>query len=134
MTFDPSRPSVRGEFWARAAAALWMAVMLATLAVGAFGSAELRARLAEDGPGCPFRSATTIRCAFCGMTHATIALGHGDWRAAFADHALAPVVLLLMLAACAAITFGRGDALMVGRRPYYILLGIGLIWAINLLS
>jgi Protein of unknown function (DUF2752) len=107
--------------------------MFGALAVGGFGSSALRARLAEDGPGCPFRRATTIKCAFCGLTHATIALGHGDLRAAFAFHPLAPVVLGFMIVACLAIATGRGALLSDGRRPYWILGGIATTWVVNLL-
>lgn len=124
----------RHDGWARATAALWIAFMVTTLAIGAFGGDALRARLSEDGPGCPFRTATSIECAFCGMTHATVALGHGDFAAAFAFHPLAPLVLLGMIAACAAIVAGRSDALMTGRRPYWILATIGAIWIVNLLA
>ncbi|MEZ4402892.1 MAG: DUF2752 domain-containing protein [Kofleriaceae bacterium] len=121
-----------GDLAARAAAALWIACMTAGLAVGAFGSAALRASVTSDGPGCPFRAATTLPCAFCGMTHATVALGHGDVREAFAYHPLAPVVLLLMFAVCGAIVVGRSPALTRGPRPYLILAVIAVIWIANL--
>jgi Protein of unknown function (DUF2752) len=129
----PAAAAKRRDLWARGAAALWIGFMLGGLAVGAFGSAALRADLAEGGPGCPFRSATTIKCAFCGMTHATIALGHGDFGAAFDHHPLAPLVLLAMFAACGAIVVGRGDGLLAGARPYLMLAIIALIWIVNLI-
>lgn|GEM_PF-2035850 len=127
-------PRISRDVWPRAAAAVWIAAMLSVLAMGAFGSPGLRARLAEDGPGCPFRMATSVRCAFCGLTHATLALGHGDLPAAFGYHPLAPFLLLAMLAACAAIALGRGDALLVGARPYLILGVVAVVWAVNLLA
>ncbi len=122
------------DVWVRAAAALWIGAMVTTLAVGAFGSDALRARMAEDGPGCPFRAATAIECAFCGLTHATLALGHGDLAAAFEFHPLVPLVLVAMLVACGAIVVGRGDVLMAGRRPFWILGAIAAIWIVNLLA
>lgn len=124
--------SRRGDLLARAAAGVWIGFILAALAVGAFGSAELRHRLSEDGPGCPFRTLTTVKCAFCGMTHATIALGHGDVAHAFEYHPLAPFVLLFMFAACGAIVAGRGDALLRGARPYLLLAIIAVFWTTNL--
>lgn len=123
----------RGEFWARVTAGLWLAFMLAGLAVGAFGSDAQRAWVTEDGPGCPFRTATTIKCAFCGMTHATVALGHGDLDAALAYHPLSPLVLALMFYVCGAIVLGRG-AVARGRRPWLILGVIAAIWIVNLVG
>ncbi|MBK9037522.1 MAG: DUF2752 domain-containing protein [Myxococcales bacterium] len=108
--------------------------MLGALAVGTFGSDALRARVVEDGPGCPFRTATSWKCAFCGMTHATVALGHGDVRAAFAEHPLAPAVLAAMIYLCGLIVLGRGDALVRGRRPQLILGAIAAIWIVNLVG
>lgn len=122
------------DLWARLTALVWLGFMVGALAVGAFGSDATRAWAVEDGPGCPFRTATGWKCAFCGMTHSTVALGHGDVRAAFAEHPLGPVVLALMIAACAAIVWGRSDALMRGRRPHLILAVVSLIWIVNLLG
>lgn len=36
------------------------------------------------GPECPFRSAIGLPCASCGMTHAFVALAHGDLAGAVA--------------------------------------------------
>lgn len=123
----------RGELWQRLAAGAWLAMILGALAIGAFGTAEQRAWASEDGPGCPFRTATSLECAFCGMTHATIALGHGDLRAAFAYHPLAPIVLLLMIVACGAIVLGRGRWLGRGKAPAIVLAVIAAIWIANLI-
>lgn len=124
----------RREWGARAAAGLWLAVIVGTLVVGALGSPALRATFAEDGPGCPFRRATGWPCAFCGMTHATLALGHGDVGDAFGFHPLAPLVLALMGFACGAIALGHGRILMEGRRPYWMLAIIAAIWVVNLIA
>ena len=106
-------------------------MMVVTLGIGAFGSDALRAQVGSDGPGCPLRTATTLRCAFCGMTHATLALGHGDVREAFAHHPAAPFVLLFMFATCGAIVAGRGRALSRGARPWLLLGLVAAIWIVN---
>lgn len=117
---------------ARAAAAIWVLAILVTLAVGAFGSPGLKASFLDDGPGCIFRMATGVLCAFCGMTHATIALGAGDLGAAFDAHPLAPVVVLGALWLLGLAAIGRADALIVGRRPWWILGAVALVWVANL--
>ena len=104
------------------------------LAIGAFGSPTLANRVATDGPGCPFRIATGVPCPFCGMTHATLALGGGHWSAALAAHPLAPLVLAGVLGALAVIAIGRADLLTRGRRPLAILVAISAVWLIRLLA
>lgn len=118
----------------RVVAAIGVLTIVATLAIGAFGSPELRGRVAEDGPACPFRAATGQPCAFCGMTHATLSLGHGELDAALTEHPLAPVVLAGMLAVFALAAAGRGDALTRGRRPALILAAVAIVWAVKLAS
>jgi hypothetical protein len=121
----------------RAITALALAAIvavLAVLAIGMFGSPRLRARVAADGPSCPFRAATGEPCAFCGMTHATLALGHGDLDDALAAHPLAPLVLAATLVAFALIAAGRGEVLGRGRRPMVIVAGIAVVWAVRLLG
>ncbi len=127
------RPST-GDLLARITALVWLGFALGVLAIGAFGSDALRARVAEDGPGCPLRMTTGLRCAFCGMTHATLALGHGDLREAFRYHPLAPVVLAGVLYVYVKVAVGGGEALLRGRRPYAILGIIGLVWIVNLIA
>lgn len=126
-------PSRSGELWARLAAGVWLACIVGALAVGAFGSASHRTSAVEDGPGCPFRTATTVPCAFCGMTHATVALGHGDLGDMFDSHPLAPLVLAGMVLLCGTIVVGRGDRLMGRRWPIVILGAIAAIWIVKLI-
>lgn len=121
-----------GDVWARLAAGVWLLCIVGALAVGAFGSASQRATVVEDGPGCPFRQATSWPCAFCGMTHATVALGHGDVGDALHHHPLAPLVLVGMVLVCGVIVFGRGDALMGRRWPTVFLVAIPAIWIVRL--
>ncbi len=126
-------PRRRGDSrLARAAAAVWVLAIVVTLGVGAFGSAELHASFLDDGPGCIFRMATGVLCAFCGMTHATVALGAGDLGAAFDAHPLAPVVVLGALWLLGLTAIGRADALLTNRRPWWILGAVALVWAANL--
>ncbi|MCP3138646.1 DUF2752 domain-containing protein [Pyxidicoccus xibeiensis] len=42
---------------------------------------------------CPVQSAVGLPCPGCGLSRATAALLHGDWRAALSWHAFAPVIL-----------------------------------------
>ena len=117
----------------RVAAAAWAGAIGVGLAVGASGSARWRDALLDDGPGCVFHAATGVNCPFCGMTHATIALGAGDWRGALASHPLAPIVVVGMLAIMIAIAVGRGDLLTRGRRIWWLLGAIAAIWIARLI-
>ena len=47
-------------------------------------------------PGCPFKRLTGFACATCGLTRCGLALGHGDWRAAFHWHPAAAALALLL--------------------------------------
>jgi len=64
-------------------------------------------RLLSDQVSCPVRLATGWRCPFCGMTHATVSLLHGDIGAMVGQNAFA-VVFVLGLAALLAASFGVG--------------------------
>ncbi|MBS1121632.1 MAG: hypothetical protein H6Q90_3860 [Deltaproteobacteria bacterium] len=118
--------------WARLAAAVWGAMMLSGLVIGAVGPASWRDALAHDGPGCPFRRTTGIDCPFCGMTRGTLAIGGGEWRKALDFHPFAPLVLFGMLALMVIIVAGRADLLLRGKRPYYVLGSIIAIWILRL--
>ena len=117
----------------RIAAAIFLVAIFGTLAVGALAPESWRSALATDGPGCPFRRITGVDCPFCGMTHATIALGHGDFRGALGFHPLAPLVLAGLIVLLATIVAGRTDALMRGRRPYVLLGAILAMWGARFL-
>ena len=118
---------------ARVAAGVWLVAIAAALAVGAFGSASTRARVAAGGPACPFRWATGVDCPFCGMTHATVALGAGELRGALVFHPLAPVVLVALVGVLAIVAAGRGDVLVRDRRPLAIVAVIAALWIARLL-
>ena len=118
---------------ARLVAAGWILMIVGTLAVGAVGGSALQDRILDDTPGCIFKRATGVDCAFCGMTHATVALGRGDLGAAHRYHPLAIVVLVGSLAAFVTIVAGRTDLLLRGRRPLIILGVVCVIWTIRLI-
>jgi hypothetical protein len=103
-----------------------------TLLVGAIGPSHWRTVIAQDGPGCPLHAITGIDCPFCGMTRATLAMGHGEWRAALALHPLAPLVLAGVLGLLAITALGRSDLLLRGRRPLWLLGAILAIWVFRL--
>jgi hypothetical protein len=117
---------------ARVAAGLAAAAIVAGLAVAALAPAHVSAAIADGGPACPFRYATGIDCPFCGMTHATLALGAGDWRGALAYHPLAPIVLFGTLALFVVVAAGRADSLLANRRPLWLLAAIAAIWVLRL--
>jgi hypothetical protein len=56
----------------------------------------LSARTGFELP-CPLRTLTGIPCPFCGLTTATVALGHGDLNGAAAANPLALLVAALVL-------------------------------------
>ena len=117
---------------ARAFAAVFAIATLALLVIGAAGPDRLRLAIADHGPSCIVKKTTGVDCPFCGMTHATLALGHGDVRGALALHPLAPLVVLGALLLFGAIALGRGRALLVGRRPQLLLAAIAVIWVVRL--
>ena len=116
----------------RIVAGIFLVAIVVTLAVGAFAPASWQTALATEGPGCPFRHATGIDCAFCGMTRATIALGRGDFRAALAFHPFAPLVLAGLVVLLAIIVAGRTGALLQGKRAWVLLGVILVMWAARL--
>jgi hypothetical protein len=78
---------------------------------------------------CGFHALTGVRCPFCGMTRASVALAQGDFAGALAAHPLAPVVLVA--AAWAMWTLARGR---IPRVPATVLLGaVALVWVVNVL-
>lgn len=120
-----------GGFLARAAAAVGGAAVVG-LVIGAAGPARWQAAIATAGPVCPVFGLTGVACPFCGMTRATLALGAGEWDRALALHPLAPVVAIGALALLAIVALGRADALLRGRRPWYLLGAIAAIWVARL--
>jgi hypothetical protein len=63
------------------------------------------------GPACPLRALAGIPCATCGMTHAFVALAHGDagaaWQASPLGAVLAGAVWVLALADLARLVVNR---------------------------
>jgi hypothetical protein len=117
----------------RIVAAIYLVAIAVTLAVGAFAPESWRVALATGGPGCPLRFATGIDCPFCGMTRATLALGHGDLRGALGFHPFAPFVLVGVVILLAIVVSGRAGVLLNGRRPYLLLGAIFAMWVARFL-
>lgn len=117
---------------ARLAAVVMLGAIAFGLGVGALGSAAQRTALVEDGPACALRATTGLECPFCGMTHATVALGAGELGAAFDAHPLAPIVLAGSIAVLALVAAGRSATLLAGRRPWLLLVAVALVWAARL--
>jgi hypothetical protein len=124
---------VRTDGIARVAAGAWLAAIGGGLVLGAVGGAPARA-VAEGGPGCPLRMATGLPCPFCGMTHAVLAMGGGDVRAALAFHPVAPLVIVLVVVLCAAAAAGRIDAVTRGRRGAAMLAALAAAWIANVIA
>lgn len=119
----------RPPLWTRIAGAILFPLVPVGLALGAFGSAATRHELAEGGIPCPFKLLTTIPCPFCGITHATLALGQGDLVEALRWHPLAPVVLGLMVWGSAMLALGRP---VRGLSARWMLVLVGVVWGANL--
>ena len=49
-----------------------------------------------SGWPCPLLHGLGIPCPGCGLSHATLELLRGEWRAALADHVFAPVLLVAL--------------------------------------
>ncbi|HEX8150089.1 MAG TPA: DUF2752 domain-containing protein [Pyrinomonadaceae bacterium] len=92
---------------------------------------------------CPVKGALGIPCPGCGLTRATVALLRGEFAAAFAAHAFAPVLLLGLaaLAVAALLPAGRREAFagLVGRVErrtkvsYVLAAALLLYWSVRLL-
>ena len=115
---------------ARVVAWLMLAAIGVTLVIGAVGPASWAAAIASGGPACLFRLATGVDCPLCGMTRATLAIGHGDWAAAFGFHPLAPFVLAGVTALFVVVALGRSDRLLAGHRGIALggaLVAVGIV-------
>jgi uncharacterized protein DUF2752 len=68
------------------------------LVIGAMAAAHLGLMHFElPGWPCPVRHTLGIPCPGCGLSRAIAALLHGDWRAALARHAFAPIILAALV-------------------------------------
>ncbi|HUZ35544.1 MAG TPA: DUF2752 domain-containing protein [Streptosporangiaceae bacterium] len=77
----------------------------------------LMAHTGGQGLPCPLRTLTGVPCPFCGMTTATVAITHGDWRAAAAANPL--VYLIAALLVCTApVLVARAAGRAPAPRPW----------------
>lgn len=118
---------------ARYAGIILAALIPATLLFGALAPQRWIEHAAEGGLSCVFLTLTGMPCPFCGMTRATLALGQGDFAAAFAFHPLAPLVLILTFGAAVYLARGKTPRLFGARvTPLAALAVIAAIWAVKL--
>jgi hypothetical protein len=116
---------------ARLVAGAWAAAIVVGLGVGAVGPRAWQAALVDGAPACPLRAGLGVPCPFCGMTHATVALGGGRWGEALGAHPAAPLVIIALFSVAVVVASGRGPALARGRTPYLILAAIAVVWVVR---
>ncbi len=132
MTGSPAPRSLfSGAVLARVIAGGYAALVVTGFVIGATGPDSWRQAIANDGPGCPLKATTGLDCPFCGMTHATLAMGGGDFGRALEFHPLAPLVLLFVLSLLVLVAFGRANVLLTGKRPFVLLGVIAAIWILR---
>ena len=73
----------------------WAALGALTLGLGVWTAARLEP-IAQLLPGCAFKRLTGVPCVTCGLTRCLMALGHGDWAAAFHWHPAAAGVAVML--------------------------------------
>jgi hypothetical protein len=116
-------------------------VSLGVAAVAAVQVAGVAAGV--GGWPCPLKGALGIPCPGCGLTRATVSLLRGEFAAAFATHAFAPVLLLGLaaLAVAGLLPAARREAFacLVGRVErrtgisYVLAAALLLYWSARLL-
>ncbi len=118
---------------ARLASGAVAAGALFVFVVGMLGSGAMQGQVVEHGLPCLFRSATGLVCPLCGMTHAIASLGAGDIGGAFAAHPLAPLIFLVVVWFSVGLAF-KGRMRLFGRdvQAGPMLVGVGIVWVINL--
>lgn len=115
--------------------ALLLAGVAAVALIGAFGSHAFRTSVAEGGIACMFRELTGLACPFCGLTHATIDLGHGNIGSALAAHPLSPLILLATVWAAVALIRGRRPSIVGKPVTARLIIAVtAVVWIVNLLS
>ncbi len=70
----------------------------------------LRERMVTGRSTCLFRRLTGLKCPFCGMTHAVVAVDHGHFLLAARQNAIVFLLIIACLTAAVGL-FGRGRRL-----------------------
>lgn len=115
-----------------------------SLGVTALAAAQVACVAAGVGGWpCPFKGATGVPCPGCGLTRATVALLRGEFAAAVATHAFAPVLLagLAAFAVAGLLPAARREAFaaLVGRferrtkATYLVPAAMILYWSVRVL-
>jgi hypothetical protein len=80
---------------------------------------------------CPLKSFTGLSCAFCGMTHAWIALLRGEFQKSFQFNALGmPLVGVCVFLFIAAFWLKKPISEIFPRRAVWAFVGIAVIYAV----
>ena len=87
------------------AAGLSFALALPVVIALAVSPEDIEAGRVRLTPPCPIRDRSGRDCPGCGLTRATAAFGHGEWRRAVAYHRGGPLVFIGALVGASA--FGR---------------------------
>ena len=73
----------------------WCALGAVLAGLGAWAASFLQP-ISGLIPGCPFKRLTGLACPTCGLTRCVMALGGGDWQAAFHWHPAAAGLATLL--------------------------------------
>jgi len=118
-------------------------ITMAGLCAGTIGAVYpvITAHTGLPGLPCPLRTLTGVPCPFCGLTTATVALTHGQWRTAASTSPLAYLAAALVVATTP-VLLARAAGLTKPPRPwsaaarrrtrYAVLVVVAMSWIFQL--